>query len=151
GRGESGGRGPAGRTAPPRGGAVFFGPACGGGFRSASRPRRAGPAALKPGVDAGEARPARGLSPPPPESPRKLPLLPLSSREDDVMSKVLIIGAGGVGQVVAHKVSQNPGVFSSAVLASRTKSKCDAIAAQIAKRRDYPLETAQVDADNPRE
>jgi saccharopine dehydrogenase (NAD+, L-lysine-forming) len=67
------------------------------------------------------------------------------------MSKVLIIGAGGVGQVVAHKVSQNPETFSSAVLASRTKSKCDAIAAQIAKRRDYPLETAQVDADNPRE
>src|SRR5690606_32347723 len=67
------------------------------------------------------------------------------------MSKVLIIGAGGVGQVVAHKVSQLPEVFSGAVLASRTKSKCDAIAAQIAKRRDYPLETAQVDADDPRQ
>ena len=52
------------------------------------------------------------------------------------MSKVLIIGAGGVGQVVAHKVSQAPEVFSSAVLASRTLSKCDAIKVQIAKRRD---------------
>jgi saccharopine dehydrogenase (NAD+, L-lysine-forming) len=67
------------------------------------------------------------------------------------MSKVLIIGAGGVGQVVAHKVSQAPEVFSSAVLASRTVSKCDAIVAQIKKRRDYPITTAQVDADNPRE
>jgi len=67
------------------------------------------------------------------------------------MSKVLIIGAGGVGQVVAHKVSQNPEVFSSAVFASRTVSKCDAIVAQILKRRNYPIETAQVDADNPRE
>ena len=64
------------------------------------------------------------------------------------MSKVLIIGAGGVGQVVAHKVSQAPEVFSSAVLASRTVSKCDAIVAQIKKRRDYPITTAQVDADN---
>jgi saccharopine dehydrogenase (NAD+, L-lysine-forming) len=67
------------------------------------------------------------------------------------MSKVLIIGAGGVGQVVAHKVSQAPEIFSSAVLASRTVSKCDAIKAQIKKRRDYPLETAQVNADDPRE
>jgi saccharopine dehydrogenase (NAD+, L-lysine-forming) len=67
------------------------------------------------------------------------------------MSKVLIIGAGGVGQVVAHKVSQAPEVFSSAVLASRTLSKCDAIVAQIKKRRDYPITTAQVDADDSRE
>ncbi len=66
------------------------------------------------------------------------------------MSKVLIIGAGGVGQVVAHKVSQCPEVFSSTVLASRTVSKCEAIKAQILKRRKYPLETAQVNADDPR-
>ena len=44
------------------------------------------------------------------------------------MSKVLIIGAGGVGTVVAHKVAQVPEVFSEIMLASRTKSKCDAIA-----------------------
>lgn len=67
------------------------------------------------------------------------------------MSKVLIIGAGGVGQVVAHKVSQHPEVFSSAVLASRTLSKCDAIKAQITKRRKYPIETSRVNADHPRE
>ena len=60
------------------------------------------------------------------------------------MKKVLIIGAGGVGQVVTHKCAQVPEVFGSIMLASRTKSKCDAIAAQLSR----PIETAQVDADN---
>ena len=40
------------------------------------------------------------------------------------MGKVLIIGAGGVGTVVAHKVAQNPDVFTHIMIASRTKSKC---------------------------
>ncbi|HBK30710.1 MAG TPA: saccharopine dehydrogenase, partial [Porphyromonadaceae bacterium] len=44
------------------------------------------------------------------------------------MGKVVIIGAGGVGTVVANKVAQNKEVFTDIVLASRTKSKCDAIA-----------------------
>ena len=60
------------------------------------------------------------------------------------MSKVLIIGAGGVGQVVTHKCAQRRDIFTEITLASRTKSKCDAIAAQI----DTPIKTAQVDADN---
>jgi saccharopine dehydrogenase (NAD+, L-lysine forming) len=60
------------------------------------------------------------------------------------MAKVLIIGAGGVGQVVTHKCAQHPEVFSEIMLASRTKSKCDAIAAQLPR----PITTAQVDADN---
>ena len=60
------------------------------------------------------------------------------------MSTVLIIGAGGVGSVVTHKCAQVPEVFSTIWLASRTKSKCDAIAAQISR----PIQTAQVDADN---
>ena len=60
------------------------------------------------------------------------------------MAKVVIIGAGGVGGVVTHKCAQLPEVFSEIVLASRTKSKCDAIAAQL----DRPIKTAQVDADN---
>ena len=60
------------------------------------------------------------------------------------MSKVLIIGAGGVGRVVAHKCAQLPGVFSEITLASRTKSKCDQIASEI----DRPVKTATVDADN---
>ena len=49
------------------------------------------------------------------------------------MAKVLIIGAGGVGQVVVHKCAQVPEVFSEIVLASRTRSKCDAIAEQVQK------------------
>jgi len=60
------------------------------------------------------------------------------------MSKVLIIGAGGVSGVVVHKCAALPDVFSEILLASRTKSKCDAIAAQL----DRPIRTAQVDADN---
>ena len=47
------------------------------------------------------------------------------------MSKVIIIGCGGVGTVVAYKCAQNPDVFTEIVLASRTKNKCDALAAKI--------------------
>lgn len=60
------------------------------------------------------------------------------------MSKVMIIGAGGVGNVVAHKVAQLPDVFTDIVLASRTLSKCEDIAASI----DRPIKTVAVDADN---
>ncbi len=60
------------------------------------------------------------------------------------MAKVLIIGAGGVGQVVAHKCAQVPEVFEHIVLASRTEEKCRRIAAQIKR----PIATAQVDADD---
>ena len=61
------------------------------------------------------------------------------------MSRILIIGAGGVGRVVAHKCAQLPEVFSDIWLASRTQSKCDQIAAEIGNER---VKTAQVDADN---
>lgn len=61
------------------------------------------------------------------------------------MGKVLIIGAGGVGRVVAFKCAQHPEVFSEIMLASRTKSKCDQIASDIGGGR---VRTAQVDADN---
>jgi len=60
------------------------------------------------------------------------------------MSKVIIIGAGGVGGVVTHKCAQLPEVFSEIILASRNEDKCKAIAAQL----DRPIRTAQVDADN---
>ena len=63
------------------------------------------------------------------------------------MGKVLIIGAGGVGAVVVHKVAQNPDVFTEIMLASRTKSKCDIIAADVKKRYGVDIKTAQVDAD----
>lgn len=60
------------------------------------------------------------------------------------MGKVLIIGAGGVGTVVAHKIAQNPDVFTEIVLASRTQFKCDAIADAIGGNR---IVTDRVDAD----
>lgn len=60
------------------------------------------------------------------------------------MSKVLIIGAGGVGGVVTHKCAQLPEIFSEIVLASRTESKCKAIAEQL----NRPIKTAKIDADN---
>ena len=63
------------------------------------------------------------------------------------MSKVLIIGAGGVGSVVAHKCAMNSGVFSEIMLASRTKAKCDKIAAEIKEMHGVEIKTAQVDAD----
>lgn len=61
------------------------------------------------------------------------------------MGKVLVIGAGGVGTVVVHKMASLPEVFSEVMLASRTRSKCDAIARKIGSDR---VKTAQVDADN---
>ncbi|HEY8386222.1 MAG TPA: saccharopine dehydrogenase family protein [Porticoccaceae bacterium] len=64
------------------------------------------------------------------------------------MSKVIIIGAGGVGGVVAHKCAQLPEVFSDILLASRTESKCKAIAADIERMQGRTIRTAQVDADN---
>ncbi|MDE6326464.1 MAG: saccharopine dehydrogenase family protein, partial [Duncaniella sp.] len=61
------------------------------------------------------------------------------------MSKVIIIGAGGVGTVVAHKCAQHPEVFSEIVIASRTLSKCEAIVKELNK----PYITADsVDADS---
>ena len=64
------------------------------------------------------------------------------------MAKVIIIGAGGVGTVVAHKVAQNSSVFTDILLASRTQSKCEAIANAIGTRySNKKIETAQVDAD----
>lgn len=64
------------------------------------------------------------------------------------MGRVLIIGAGGVGTVVANKVAQNKDVFTNIMLASRTKSKCDVIAADVKRRTGVSIQTAKVDADN---
>lgn len=63
------------------------------------------------------------------------------------MSKVMIIGAGGVGGVVTHKCAQLPDVFTDIILASRTEEKCKVIARQLSR----PIRTAQVDADNVEE
>jgi saccharopine dehydrogenase (NAD+, L-lysine-forming) len=61
------------------------------------------------------------------------------------MNTTLIIGAGGVSRVVVHKCVQNADVFGRIVLASRTKSKCDAIKAELPQAA---IDTASVDADN---
>ncbi|HMQ45811.1 MAG TPA: saccharopine dehydrogenase family protein [Saprospiraceae bacterium] len=65
------------------------------------------------------------------------------------MSKVLIIGAGGVGRVVAYKCAQYPQVFSEIMLASRTRSKCDTIMDDVRRDTGHAhLSTASVDAEN---
>ncbi len=63
------------------------------------------------------------------------------------MSRVLIIGAGGVGGVVVHKCAQVPEVFSDICLASRTLARCERIRDQLSRK----IEIAQVDADNREE
>jgi saccharopine dehydrogenase (NAD+, L-lysine-forming) len=64
------------------------------------------------------------------------------------VAHVLIIGAGGVGSVVAHKCAQVSEVFSHITLASRTKSKCDAIAEDVARRTGIQVATRALDADD---
>lgn len=65
------------------------------------------------------------------------------------MNKLLIIGAGGVATVAAHKVAQNPDVFHEVMIASRNKSKCDALVAAIEQKwGSKNFSTAQVDADD---
>ena len=61
------------------------------------------------------------------------------------MGKVLVIGAGGVATVAIHKLAMNPDVFTDVMVASRTKSKCDAIVSSI---KDCAFKTAQIDADD---
>lgn len=63
------------------------------------------------------------------------------------MSKALIIGAGGVSNVVVHKCCQNHKVFEEIMIASRTLSKCDAIKASLGDTITK-VSTAKVDADN---
>ena len=64
------------------------------------------------------------------------------------MGKALIIGAGGVAGVVVHKCCQNSEVFTEICIASRTKSKCDALKAAVeAKGTKTVVTTAQVDAN----
>lgn len=64
------------------------------------------------------------------------------------MAHILIIGAGGVSQVATVKCAMNSDVFTTITLASRTKSKCDAIAKFIKERLGVTINTAQIDADD---
>ena len=64
------------------------------------------------------------------------------------MSKVLVIGCGGVASVAIHKCCQVSEVFTELCIASRTKSKCDALAAKLAPLTKTKITTAQVNADD---
>ncbi|MBU1641141.1 MAG: saccharopine dehydrogenase family protein [Proteobacteria bacterium] len=64
------------------------------------------------------------------------------------MAKVLLIGAGGVGRVVAHKCAQVREVFADIVLASRTLGRCEQIKKEIADKGLGDIAIRQVDADN---
>lgn len=66
------------------------------------------------------------------------------------MARALIVGAGGVGKVVAHKVAQLPEIFTEVMLASRTKSRCDDIAREIEELQGRKIQTAALDADDPK-
>ena len=64
------------------------------------------------------------------------------------MSKVLIIGAGGVGGVVAHKAAMEKVAFSEVMLASRRIAPVQKLAAEIEQLHGRKIQTAQVDADD---
>lgn len=66
------------------------------------------------------------------------------------MGKALIIGCGGVASVAAHKCCQNSEVFDEIMIASRTKSKCDALKEKLDGGKTK-VTTAQVDADKVEE
>jgi len=63
------------------------------------------------------------------------------------VSKVLVIGAGGVSSVCVHKMAMNAGIFPDIHLASRTKAKCDAIAASVKERTGQSVSTYEIDAE----
>ena len=66
------------------------------------------------------------------------------------MGKAMIIGAGAVASVVAHKCCQNPDVFEEICIASRTFSKCEALKKALDGGKTK-VEIAQVDADHAEE
>ncbi|CAI3484785.1 saccharopine dehydrogenase family protein [Enterococcus cecorum] len=63
------------------------------------------------------------------------------------MAKALIIGAGGVASVAVHKCVQNSEVFEEICIASRTKSKCDALKEKL-DGQGCKISTTKVDANN---
>jgi len=68
------------------------------------------------------------------------------------MARVLLIGAGGVGSVVAHKCCQVPEIFTDLCIASRTLMKCENLKNDLKQKYNKTnITTAQVDADNVRE
>ena len=64
------------------------------------------------------------------------------------MSRVLVIGAGGVSSVCVHKMAMNTAIFSDIHLASRTLSKCEAIAESVKARTGVKVATYAIDAED---
>jgi saccharopine dehydrogenase (NAD+, L-lysine-forming) len=64
------------------------------------------------------------------------------------MAKVLIIGAGGVGGVVAHKCAMEREIFDDVLLVSRTLSRCEKLQREIAEMHGREIRIGQVDADD---
>ena len=64
------------------------------------------------------------------------------------MSRVLVIGCGGVASVAIQKCCQASDVFQELCIASRTKSKCDNLAERLSGKTKTKITTAQVDADD---
>ena len=62
------------------------------------------------------------------------------------MGKTLVVGAGGVSHAAVHKMAMNSDIFTEITLASRTKSKCDAISASVKERTGVTIKTAALDA-----
>ena len=64
------------------------------------------------------------------------------------MSRVLVIGCGGVASVAIRKCCQASEVFTEICIASRTKEKCDKLASDLEGKTATKITTAQVDADD---
>ncbi len=64
------------------------------------------------------------------------------------LSKVLVIGAGGVGSVAVHKMAMNSDIFSHITLASRRIVSCEKVAESVLARTGVTIDVAQVDADD---
>ena len=64
------------------------------------------------------------------------------------MKRVLVIGCGGVASVAIRKCAQLDDVFTELCIASRTKSKCDALAKSLEGKTKTVITTAQVNADD---
>ena len=63
------------------------------------------------------------------------------------MSKLLVIGCGGVASVAIQKCCQNKEVFTQMCIASRTKSKCDELKEKLSGC-GVEITTAEVNADS---
>ena len=64
------------------------------------------------------------------------------------MSRVLIVGCGGVASVAVHKCCQNSEIFTDICIASRTVSKCDKLKSELEGKTKTNISTASLNADN---